>query len=169
MKRRSIINSERNCSHCVFFKQREYSLDGSLAYGKCVAEGTGDIIKYHGVLCERFEEDPKNPVPRYWDKLTEEQKEAIKYLRSKDKERRRPIKVYKEKTIEKPSYKKVARYKKMMRILKTNEEVKNLVDQLFKLKKRNSKEGRTIRRKLRKLGYYLSQKTGKVNDPEVSD
>ena len=159
------FDSERNCSHCLYFRNILLSQDGSIVSGTCLINHNTDLIIYHGVTCEDFKEDPKNPVPKR--KWTEEEKEAKKLLRRSRRLRgdkpSRSLKLYRKKEypklrIKSSLLKSKKKQKRQLEILSDNKEVSQLLNKLFFLPRRSSKEGRKIRRQLRKIGYYLSQK-----------
>lgn len=155
------FDSERNCSHCLYYRSVEKALDDSIISGTCIApEGKRNITKYHGVTCPDFVIDPTNPLPRY--KRTDEEKEAIRFL-NKGKRSPRSLSVKREKVyptlnIKTPLVKSKKKQALQQEISSDNEEVKSLLDRLFKLPKRSCAEGRKIRKQLRKLGYFLSKK-----------
>ena len=165
--KRAKLNSDRNCSHCLFYRGVDKALDGSVICGTCIKEHKINLIKYHGVLCEDFMEDPKNPIPHY--KLTEEEKEARSQLRRSRRLRgdktRTSIKAsrkdpYPPLNIKTPLIKSKRKQQRFYQILSDNTQVKKLMDQLFALPRRSSKEGRKIRKELRKIGFYLSKRGG---------
>ena len=165
--KRAKFNSDRNCSHCLFYRGVEKTSDGSVICGTCAKDHKTNLIKYHGVLCEDFTEDPKNPVPHY--KLTEEEKEARKEIKKSRRMRgdktKTSIKVsrkdpYPSLNIKAPLIKSKKKQQRFIQILSDNKEVKKLTDKLFSLQKRSCKEGRRIRKELRKIGFYLSKRGG---------
>jgi predicted Zn-ribbon and HTH transcriptional regulator len=159
------FDSERNCGHCLFFRNILHSQDGSILSGTCLVDHDTDLIIYHGVTCEDFREDPKHPVPkRIW---TEREIEAQKSLRRSRRLRgdkpTRSLKLYRKKEypelkIKSPLLRSKKKQQRQTEILSDNKEASLLLNKLFSLPKRSSKEGRRIRRQLRKTGYYLSQK-----------
>ena len=165
--KRAKFNSDRNCSHCLFYRAVDWrELDGYIICGTCSKSHTPNLIKYHGVTCEDFMENPKDPVPHY--KLTEEEKEARSQIRRsrrlKGDRTKTSIKAfrnpeyYKPLNIKAPLIKSKKKQQRFHQILSDNKEVKKLMDQLFALPKRSSKEGRKIRKELRKIGFYLSKR-----------
>lgn len=161
LKKRSRINSERNCSHCLYYRGIEKAVGGDIGWGRCLADGTKDITRFHGTTCENWKVNPKNPLSRY--KPSEDEKEAISYLRKRySSSGRRPLSIKREKeypklNIKTPLIKSKKKQKLQLEILSDNIEVRKLLDALFKLPKRSKGEGRKIRRQLRKLGFYLSK------------
>ena len=167
--KRAKLNSDRNCSHCLFYRGVEKALDDSVICGNCIKEHKINLIKYHGVLCEDFTENPKDPVPHY--KLSEQEKEA-----RRDIKRMRRLRGDKTKTsirasrkdpypplnIKAPLIKSKKKQQRFYQILSDNTQVKKLMDQLFALPRRSSKEGRKIRKELRKIGFYLSKRGGDI-------
>jgi hypothetical protein len=159
------FDSERNCSHCLYFRNILHSQDESILSGTCIVDHDTNLIIYHGVTCEDFKEDPKHPIPkRVW---TEEEVEAQKSLRRSRRQRgdrpSRSLKLYRKKEypelkIKSSLLKSKKKQKRQLEILSDNKEVSQLLNKLFSLQKRSSKEGRKIRRQLRKTGYYLSRK-----------
>ena len=156
------INSDRNCSHCLLFKNILKAQDGSsIISGTCIKEHNTNLIIYHGVLCEDIQIDPKNPLPRRL--LTKENKEARKYLKGRRSKTPTSIKVKRQKEYPNPKIKSpLIKSKKkqaiLSNILSDNIEVKKLTDKLFSLPKRSCKEGKKIRKELRKLGFFLSKR-----------
>lgn len=168
--KRAKFNSDRNCIHCLFYRGVDKAPDGSVICGTCIKEHKTNLIKYHGVLCEDFTEDPKNPVPRY--KLTEDEKEARSQLRHsrrmKGDRTKTSIKAsrkdpYPPLDIKAPLIKSKKKQQRFRQIVSDNTKVKKLMDQLFTLPKRSCKEGRKIRKELRKIGFYLSKRGGDTN------
>jgi len=114
-------------------------------------------------------EDPKNPIPkRIWtEEQLEAQKETRKFRRKKDKTRT-SIKAYREEKhypklrIKAPLIESKKKQKLALEIFSENTEAKKLLDTLFALPKRSSAEGRKIRKRLRKIGFYLSRKQEEI-------
>lgn len=158
-----IINSDKNCQYCLFFRSPIYGLDGSIITGRCLVDYSTDFTKYRGVLCPDWTPDPKNPLPK--PTKTEEQKEAERFLRKKWRGgSRRPIKmsrnpreIYPLTGVKSSVIKSKKKLIKKLTIMRDNERIRELVDRLFALSKRSSAEGRKIRRDLRKLGFYISK------------
>lgn len=159
------FDSERNCGHCLYFRNILYSTDGSIISGTCLVNHDTNLIIYHGVTCEDFREDPKHPVPKR--KWTEEEIETRKFLRRSRRQRgdrpTRSLKMYRKKEypklrIKSSLLKSKKKQKRQTEILTDTKEASQLLNKLFSLQKRSSKEGRKIRRQLRKVGYYLSRK-----------
>jgi hypothetical protein len=158
------FDSERNCGHCLYFRNILYSQDESIVSGTCIVNHDTNLIIFHGVICEDFKEDPKNPVPRR--KYSEEETEARKFLRRSRRQRgdrpTRSLKMYRKKEypslgIKSSLLKSKKKQKRQAEITSDTKEASQLLNQLFSLQRRSSKEGRKIRRQLRKIGYYLSR------------
>ncbi len=159
------FDSDRNCGHCLYFRNILHTQDNSILSGTCIVDHDTNLIIYHGVTCEDFKEDPKHPVPkRAW---TEEEIEAQKSLRRSRRQRgdrpSRSLKLYRKKEypelgIKSSLLKSKKKQKRQLEISTDNKESSQLLNKLFSLPKRSSKEGRKIRRQLRKIGYYLSRK-----------
>lgn len=163
--KRARFDSERHCGHCLYFKNILLSQDESIVSGTCLVDHNTDLIIYHGVTCEDFHEDPKNPVPkRKWtEEEIEAQKSIRKFRRLKGDKPSRSLKLYRKKEypelkIKSPLLKSKKKQKRQLEILTDTKEASQLLNKLFSLPKRSSKEGRKIRRQLRKIGYYLSRK-----------
>lgn len=163
--KRARFDSEKHCGHCLYFRNILYATDGSIATGTCLVDHKPDLIIYHGVTCEDFHEDPKRPIPKR--KWTEEEIEAQKSLRRSRRARgdkpTRGLKLYRKKEypelgIKSSLLKSKKKQKRQLEITSDTNEASQLLNKLFSLPKRSSKEGRKLRRQLRKVGYYLSQK-----------
>ena len=131
-----IINFDRNCSHCINSKIKS-----------CPKKQNESLESYAGIFCKYFKENPKNKVPISIINIEDlfgfgisYESEIIKGVFAFSEEDNN-IYYYYEREIE------------------FGNQIEKLLEELSSFKgKGSSKEAKTLRRQLRKLGFHLKPK-----------